>query len=90
LKNIDADEEAGGAENPEHVANMELEGSGDSDSEDETGIEQYYEGEDDNEYIYRRKIEGPMREVAETQDCRRDVTDKYYGNMVHARGMKNI
>ena len=51
---------------------------------EEHGIEQQdsenigSHNEEDGEY--RRKVEEYMRDLAKTEDCRRDVADKYYAN----------
>lgn len=41
----------------------------------------------DADFEYRKKVEGHMRDFAETDNCRRDITDAYYGNPPGDRSM---
>lgn len=46
------------------------EGSGEEDDDDDDGFE----------LEYKKKVEEALREWIETEECRRDVADRYYDN----------
>lgn len=54
-------------------------GSDDEEDNDESGEEDDDEN-DEFELEYKKKVEEALREWIETEECRRDVADRYYDN----------